>query len=259
VLRGHFRGAEAEYCGWLITVRGGSGIEELRSDFLVDATGRSATVARAIGARRQRLDRLCGVSAVIPSSVKSQILIVEATAYGWWYAIPMPDCGTFVCLISDVDIVRAYGAVCPSIWLGLLKGVKSISQDLRHFPSSVSLRVQPCETTSLDRMIGNGWLAVGDAATSFDPLSSMGIEQALREGREAASAISGYLGGSVAAVKLYAEKQVDIFQNYVTARRRHYREEMRWLSQAFWARRQEVKRGLPLGHGLESNKSSAVE
>ncbi|MGW2088752.1 LodA/GoxA family CTQ-dependent oxidase [Streptomyces sp. NPDC001880] len=53
-------------------------------------------------------------------------------------------------------------------------------------PSAVPRRA-PAHSTHLDRVHGDGWIAAGDAAVAFDPLSSQGILTALYTGRAPAS------------------------------------------------------------------------
>jgi len=55
--------------GWHLDVsRPDGGRARMTTDFLADATGRPARVARRLGARRVRYDRLIGVSALLESS-----------------------------------------------------------------------------------------------------------------------------------------------------------------------------------------------
>jgi len=52
-----------------------------------------------------------------------------------------------------------------------------------------SLRVVSAASTILSDVVGDGWLAVGDAACTIDPLSSQGISQAISSGMDAAQTI----------------------------------------------------------------------
>lgn len=51
--------------------------------------------------------------------------------------------------------------------------------------AGVGVRVRPAESSRLDRAAGEDWLAVGDAASAWDPLSSQGVYRALVTGLEA--------------------------------------------------------------------------
>ena len=58
------------------------------------------------------------------------------------------------------------------------------------------LRILPAETSRLDRIAGEGWLALGDAAAAYDPLSSNGIGSAMGSGFYAGHAIADTLAGN---------------------------------------------------------------
>lgn len=84
---------------------------------------------------------------------------------------------------------------------------------------------------------GAGWVAVGDAAAMWDPLSSSGILKGLRTGRAAALALCAALGGNSGALEDYARQQAEEFSRYLSARQAHYTLEQRWAGEDFWRRR----------------------
>ena len=60
-------------------------------------------------------------------------------------------------------------------------------------------------TSSCRRLIsGEGWLAVGDSASSYDPLSGRGIFKAMRQATNAAIAVDGFLRGETGLLTDYA-------------------------------------------------------
>ena len=89
----------------------------------------------------------------------------------------------------------------------------------------------------LDHFVGKQWLAVGDAALSFDPLSSQGIANALYTGIQAGQAITAALNGNPAAPTAYARHLGDIYQAYLQNRQYYYGLENRWAERPFWRRR----------------------
>jgi flavin-dependent dehydrogenase len=234
---GDFISARRISRGWSITIRIDKITETISCNLLVDATGRAATVARHLGAQRCRLDSLCGVSSVLDVPIAQQALIVEAASYGWWYLTPIGALQTLVCLISDVDLLQRLSAIHSSSWLRLLKEMKFLSARLGTLPTEVLTKVHPCETGALDRFVGAGWIAVGDAASIVDPLSSAGVLKALRSGSEAATAIAEHLGGQPFALRKYAQRNSNEFRSYLRIRRRQYSIESRWQQETFWSRR----------------------
>jgi flavin-dependent dehydrogenase len=89
----------------------------------------------------------------------------------------------------------------------------------------------------LDQPAGNRWLAVGDAASSYDPLSSQGIYKALSNGLLGAETVQAALNGDVHAIDRYGEGISSAFEGYVAQRNIFYQREQRWPHSKFWRRR----------------------
>jgi|KBSSwiStaDraftv2_1062776.scaffolds.fasta_scaffold479824_2 hypothetical protein len=60
---------------------------------------------------------------------------------------------------------------------------------LSAFDLQTDTRVVTAHSSRLDRVSGDGWLAVDDAAMAFDPLSSQGLTHALASGIRAGEAL----------------------------------------------------------------------
>ncbi|WP_225408246.1 NAD(P)/FAD-dependent oxidoreductase [Stigmatella hybrida] len=228
-----------EGTGWRLQVNTPQGPCEVRCEALVDATGRSAQVARHCGVRRLSWDALCSVSAIVdrPLALQEQSLVVEATRWGWWYAAPLPQGRFILTLMSDVDVLERHGCWKPEGWSALFSATQHLAPRVGALPEVKRLYVRRCETSCLERAAGENWAAVGDAAAMWDPLSSSGILKGLRTGREAAQALCAALGGDGAALKHYAQQRDAEFFRYLSARRAHYAQEQRWAREDFWRRR----------------------
>jgi flavin-dependent dehydrogenase len=100
------------------------------------------------------------------------------------------------------------------------------------------VQVRPCGTARLDRVCGPGWLAAGDAAVAFDPLSSQGILKALESGRRAGEVAAAVLRGDGSAPSGYAEWLDAEFAAYARDSARYYAQVARWPDSTFWRRRQ---------------------
>src|SRR5262249_8825839 len=94
-------------------------------------------------------------------------------------------------------------------------------------------------SSCLDRMFGDGWIAAGDAAASYDPLSSSGIPRALDSGIHAALAIHDFLKHErTAALNAYDANLKRSFETYLATQSAYYKMEGRWPQALFWRRRQ---------------------
>jgi flavin-dependent dehydrogenase len=81
------------------------------------------------------------------------------------------------------------------------------------------------------------WLAAGDAALAFDPLSSQGLYNALYSGMKAGQAIVAALAGDDSALARYAGRLEQIRAHYLARRRAVYESEGRWADAEFWRQR----------------------
>src|SRR4029077_19411527 len=100
-----------------------------------------------------------------------------------------------------------------------------------------ALRVRPVDIGWLERVAGDGWVAVGDAASAFDPLSGSGVRKALVEAERAARAIRERLKGSSNALPEYAAAVAGSFEWQLRKRNQYYSLERRWPDSTFWSKR----------------------
>ncbi len=171
----------------------------VRARFTVDATGMQARFARRLGAKRLFHDRLICVAAFFElptASHFSSLTMLEAVEYGWWYAAKLPNCRLATAVASDPEIIKQAALNRKDNWLARLKETNYISSKLAGCPFiEDSLLVCSAPSFLLDKAAGNGWLAVGDAASTYDPISSQGIYKALSDGLQAANVIAVCLRG----------------------------------------------------------------
>jgi flavin-dependent dehydrogenase len=237
-LEGCFRRGRA----WEVTVRTPRGVKVLKADFVVDATGRSSRLARALGVRRTRYDRLVGVTAVLRNSgpgLGDSFTLVETVPAGWWYSAPVPGGGLAVAFMTDGDRLDRVGVRDPGGWHALVRQSGPTHDRVRTgaYGLSAPPHVAPANTSRLTLAAGEGWLAVGDAAAAFDPLSSYGICSALGTGFHAAEAIAEAAAGRPSALGEYACLIDRAWACYVAKYREHYESERRWPEEPFWRRR----------------------
>ncbi len=214
--------------------------EALSADFVVDASGRSSWFARRQGARRINHDNLVGVAALLIADGKiadcDSLTMVEAVAGGWWYASLLPDEKLVAVFLSDADLEMTRQAATVEGWWSLLNQTVHLRSRIeRHnYQIEIAPRVVSANSSRLDVVAGDSWLAVGDAAAAFDPLSSQGIVTALELGMLAAETI---LAGQPEALKQYAERLEQMFAAYLANRNFYYAQERRWPASTFWRRR----------------------
>ena len=103
-------------------------------------------------------------------------------------------------------------------------------------------RAYPAGTAQAARLSGEGWLAVGDAAASFDPLSSQGLASAVLMGSRAGGAIAH--SDRERAIEAWVEANAMLVAEHADLRTHYALLETRWPSRSFWRRRQDPDRAL---------------
>jgi flavin-dependent dehydrogenase len=241
VLR-HTRAAKAHRCGggrWQIALHDG---EIVVAEVIVDATGRGAAIARRLGTRWRRADRLVavvGFLAPFEMARADSTTLVESTPDGWWYSALLPDERLVVVFMTDPDLLKARQAATASGWMAWLGEAPHTFERVTRggYRLAGPPRIRSATSGRLDAAAGDGWLAVGDAAASFDPLSSHGIGAALEGGLHAATAIQRRLNGDGDALTAYAELNRRAYARYQAMWLAYYAEEQRWPDAPFWRRR----------------------
>ena len=212
--------------------------DTLSSRFIVDATGGKAAIAQRLGARFENLDRLVGVARFFENDGNDSRLMVEAFEHGWWYTAGLPDDKRIVSCVTDADLAHRLELNKPEEWQRLLAAARVISAVVRGCKPSDGLVAQSAGSRQLEPAANERWLAVGDAASRFDPLSSQGIFKALRSGIFASYAIGDWLTrNDDSGLRRYCHYVAKEFESYCETRAKYYSQEQRWPTSEFWLRR----------------------
>jgi flavin-dependent dehydrogenase len=213
-----------------------------RARFLVDATGRAAWLAQRQGAHKVACDRLVGVVGFLSANRSRQMgdprTLLEAAPDGWWYSALLPQDRLVGAYMTDADLLpRARGDLL-TFWQRNLRQAAHTQSRLEGCSLEFSLRTVSANSYRMSLVAGRNWLAVGDAAMAWDPLSSQGIIKAIESGMAAAQVIMDHQRDGSTSLEVYATQvQVD-FDDYLKQRTAYYSRERRWPESVFWQRRQ---------------------
>jgi flavin-dependent dehydrogenase len=206
-----------------------------RAAFLVDAGGRIAPLARRLGARRQRDEPLVAVvgRARPDPRYRLQRTLVETAPVGWWYAALLPG-GAPVFMLHTRPADAARLVARPDDWLAALATTRHIAAAFPDPALDGELRTHDAGGAWLAPVHGPGWVAVGDAALSFDPAAAQGMFSALHGGMTVAHAIPAALDGDRAPLHAYAAAIADVRRFYRARLCAAYAAEQRWPDAPFW-------------------------
>lgn len=217
----------------------------IHAGMIVDATGRQGRLANVMGAQRLYDDKLIsvvGMFALHPEAPLTKLTMLEACPFGWWYASRLSNNRAIVSFSSDADIVNQEAFTNTERWLWHLSATRHIAKNIGQSGFlSDQFQVVACPSFRLDKAAGKNWLAIGDAAASFDPISAHGIYKALSSGILAAEQLhKGRSSATDRATELnaYEEFVRQQYDDYLAMRKYLYSQETRWSDHEFWKSRQ---------------------
>lgn len=225
----------------LIETRGQT--QKINTDIVIDASGTRSVFATAQGSQKIKSSPLIclGLRFGLDDSqaIISKLTHLEAASYGWWYAARLPNDLVLVALYTDAKIIKDQGLNRLEHWLKLLHTTPNTSQLVQGLkPVDTQLRGFPAPSFRLDKMAGTDWLAVGDAATAYDPITSQGIIKALGNGILAAEYAGQRLQGNISDFRAYQQAIAQQYEQYLQMRLYFYQIEQRWKNAYFWKKMQ---------------------
>lgn len=261
MLRDAARGAGAETLGatrvrkcartaagdWRLTLEGAGAPATVRARWVIDCTGRPASVARAEGVGRINYDQLLAFVALFNppegsrAPDRNSLTLVESAREGWWYTSLLPGGGRVTVYLTDADTDTAASARTTDGFAALLAETAHVGAlvNAHGYVLGVGPKVALANSARLERIVGEGWLAAGDACASYDPLSSQGIVAALYSGFRAGLALDAHASGDAGALEAYERHLRSVYDSYLRHRSVNYGSERRWPESEFWRRRRQ--------------------
>ena len=218
----------------------------VEADFVIDATGKSSAFARRLNVFRNVLDEVMFLCAFIELPEGCDLIsntLVESVAEGWWYAARLPNNKMIVTFCTDQQGLKSHQWQNPEKWLKLFTQTKWLKNKLAKVFENIShdclnIVVQSAPSSLLSAVCGDNWLAVGDAASSYDPITSAGITKAMQQGEQAGRALASFvMEGKNDLLQVYQQQVFDDFKQYAKVRHELYASEKRFSDSEFWMRR----------------------
>jgi flavin-dependent dehydrogenase len=242
---------------WVLSISGAHGVREFLASTLIDAAGRAHWPGRP--SRRKAFDRQVAMVALIELAepgVLDRRTWVESVRDGWWYSAIVPGGHLIAAYFTDSDLLHAPKDQRARRFHELLDQTRWTRERLEGGRTLRPIRVVSAASTIAVPVAGAGWVAVGDAASTVDPLSSQGILYALASGLNAAEALTD--PEPFQARARYVRAVTARFQADLGIRTAFCRRERRWPDSSFWRRRARLpsaahfsifRHALPAGDG----------
>jgi FADH2 O2-dependent halogenase len=173
----------------------------IEAKIVVDASGRSTLLGRQLGLRsdHQVLDQFAlhtwcaGVDRGRHKTENWTHVYFVPELRGWAWQAPIDDDITSIGLVAARDRYRDSQLDLDAFFQTGLRGNRKLARATRHAQPIDDLHGDVNYSYRLDRVCGDGWLAVGDAARFLDPVFSSGVSVAMHSARGAARVIEAAL------------------------------------------------------------------
>ncbi|MFO1002325.1 MAG: hypothetical protein U0936_18515 [Planctomycetaceae bacterium] len=216
--------------GWLIR----TSTQTISMDWLIDATtNRGGQLLRSERGQYQQLDQLISIFAIAQTTQttdRDARTWVVSHPDGWCYTALTPSGKRIIAFQTDSDLAAPENI--NSAWLSKkLEECPIISALLQKhgYNFTTAPRWIAAHSGRFELCAGKNWLAVGDAAITFDPLSGLGSLKAFESAFNAVQAILHQADHQSACHMQWS--------NFLKERDDYYRAESRWNDSLFWSRR----------------------
>jgi 2-polyprenyl-6-methoxyphenol hydroxylase-like FAD-dependent oxidoreductase len=176
------------------------GERELRAAFLVDASGRDAFLAARQGQRKPRpglgkvaLFAYYRGARRFPGREEGHVRIYIFPE-GWFWYIPLARDETSVGCVLHQRVVKSRRGSLPELFEDMVERCRAVSDNLRGAAPVTELYTTSNFAYSVDPIVGDRFVCVGDAVAFVDPIFSPGVFLAMQSGELAAGAIRRAFG-----------------------------------------------------------------
>ena len=234
---------ERNNCGhilYLITHRPNRIPHKIQAGFVIDATGFKAQFARTLNINKVINDQLFATVrfAKILKGRGSKQVQLEATREGWWYHALLPDQRVVSMIVGEKNHISTLRAKNYQGFEDGLAATFFISRSTDQLTlRDCNYQTYPIVSGMLPIIEGADWMAIGDAASSFDPIAAQGIYKGLSHGLLAADKVTAWLKNDTRYSSHFSDRVRQQFAAYCKNRAYVYSLERRWAESDFWRKR----------------------
>ncbi|MBK6478309.1 MAG: FAD-dependent monooxygenase [Saprospiraceae bacterium] len=217
----------------------------ISSDFIIIAVGRDKLSSFQLQTKAS-VDKLvsCIVSFKESNNHFDKSIYVDSSKNGWFYSMKNESSNRVINYFTDGDLLSRKDEK---------QHIEFLKKEIKSLPSLsdvVSLsdlnkidfyKVVSANTTFRTSHFKEGVLVCGDTAQTYDPLSSQGITNAVKDGISLGNAISDYYDGNQNSFKEHEARRRSSFVEYLKNRHGIYSKEVRWRNNPFWERRHNIE------------------
>lgn len=219
-----------------LTLKQENKTETIQGKILIDATGRNRVILEKLNVPSLHFDNMMAFSCHIPLQKHPAIkhpVFIESFEQGWGIVSILNETQSVFSLFTNKvnpgwQEFRKY-----ENWSKILANT-TLLKDFALPYDAINAKGCLSNSSKAQTITGHNWLAIGDAALAFDPLSSHGITNSLYTTQTAASCIEKHLNKNTEAMHEYAQNLNEIFDQYLKTKNLLYTNERRWPKSPFW-------------------------
>ncbi|MEN7551478.1 NAD(P)/FAD-dependent oxidoreductase [Rapidithrix thailandica] len=215
---------------WKISVTQFSTQKHLFAKFIVEATGRKSVLT---GSKKAYLPKTLATYTYWKSIPTNPVSFVEAGKNEWYWGAPVGK-GYMACIFSDPETIRKFASVQDFYFRTM--NHSSLFASLGNIGGAGDIIV--CDATAYkeERPVSNRYIKVGDAAFTMDPLSSQGVQKAIKSAYQGAIVVNSLLkdGHSHAALEYYHTLIRNEVLKNTQWTKQFYNRQKRFDGGAFW-------------------------
>jgi len=214
--------------------------EKIQAGFVIDASGFQARFARTMNINKVVDDKLIATVrfAKVSEGRGSKQIQIEAIEKGWCYHALLPNQKVVSMIVAEKESARALRENGYQGFEGALSATSFISTCTAKLSlEEPSYHTYPIHSGILPKLEGHNWMAIGDAASSFDPISAQGIYKGLSHGLLAETKVTAWFENNKSELSDYSDQIKQQYKIYQRNRAHVYGLERRWDDSDFWSKR----------------------
>lgn len=200
--------------------------ETLEARFVVDASGHASVLGSKIG-RRAQIEQLKSVATFAhyrnvprPSGREAGNIVVVVLRDAWFWMIPITPEVMSVGLVASRDHVKSCGLRPEELLERTIRETPYTAERMKDAERVSDVRTRKDFSYAMERIVGENFALVGDAAGFLDPIFSTGVYMAMRSASTVADGIDAKLRkgdlGPLRAYERSLQKAIDRYLRFVT-------------------------------------------
>jgi flavin-dependent dehydrogenase len=223
---------------WECKINCQNNIKTYKAGFVVIATGRNS-FQRMNRCKYFYHDDLIALTLVIKTNESnhvSNLLQIESRPNGWLYANNIAGNKKVVSFLTDKDILPKSKSKISILIDQLQQSLMNADFDIIN-SGEQNFYLTNARTTWTEIQSGQGWVRMGDAAYTIDPLSGQGIVKNMEMSRFFLYNVKNFFEDNPEIHKQYFTFNRSNYLKYIEGGKNVFQQEQRWPGNPFWNRR----------------------